>query len=86
MRLSVICASRIWVFPIHIESFQLDRLDPSQRTITIGIDTAACETVVPANYLAARGYLVHKDSHLDMGAALQAETKCMTTERGSCAP
>ena len=55
MRLSVICDSRIWVF-------QSDRLDPSQRTITFGIDTAACKTVVLANHPAARGYLIHKDS------------------------
>ena len=47
----------------HIESFQHDRLNPSQRTITFGIDTVACKTVVPANHL-ARGYLVHKDSLL----------------------
>ena len=29
-------------FVKHIESSQHDRLDPSQRTITFGIDTAAC--------------------------------------------
>ena len=49
-------------FVKHTESFQHERLDPSQRTITFGIDTAACKTVVPANHPAARGYLVHKDS------------------------
>ena len=48
----------------HIESFQHDRLDPSQRTITFGIDTAACKTVVPTDHPATRGYLVHKDSLL----------------------
>ena len=64
MCLSVICDSRILGFVKHIESFQHDRLDPSQRTITFGIDTAACKTVVPANHPAARGYLVHKDSLL----------------------
>ena len=51
-------------FAKHTESFQLDRLDPSQRTITFGIDTTACKTVVPANHAATRGYLIHKDSLL----------------------
>ena len=32
-------------FVAHTESFLHDRLDPSQRTITFGIDTAACKTV-----------------------------------------
>ena len=48
----------------RIESFQHDRLDPLQRSITFGIDTAACKTVVPTNHPATRGYLVHKDSLL----------------------
>ena len=51
-------------FVKHIESFQCDPLDPSQRTVTFGIDTAACKTLVVANHLAARRYLVHKDSPL----------------------
>ena len=51
-------------FAQHIESFQLDQLDPSQRTITFGIDTAACKTVVAANHPVTRGYLIHKDSPL----------------------
>ena len=48
----------------HIESFQHDRLDLSQRTFTFGIVTAVCKTVVPSNHPAARGYLVHKESLL----------------------
>ena len=48
----------------HMEPFQHDRLDPSQRTVTFGIDTAACKTVVPPNHHGTRGYLVHKDSLL----------------------
>ena len=64
MRLSVICDSRIWVLSNTLNLLQHDRLDPSQRTITFGIDTAACKTVVPAKHPAARGYLVHKDSQL----------------------
>ena len=63
MRLSVTGDSRIWVLS-KIESVQHDRLDPSQRTITFGIDTAACKTVVFSKHPAARGYLVHKDSLL----------------------
>ena len=51
-------------FVKHIKSFQHDRLDLSQRTITFGMDTAACKTAVPANHPAARGSLVHKDSLL----------------------
>ena len=60
MRLSVICDSNLG-FVKHNESFQHERSDPSQRTITFGIDTAACKTVVPTNHPAARGYLGHKD-------------------------
>ena len=52
------------VFVKHSESFQNDQLDISQRTITFGIDTAACKTVFPDNHPAARGYLVHTDSLL----------------------
>ena len=51
------------VYVKHIESFQLDRLDPPQRTITFGIDTAACKIVL-TNHASTRGYLVHKDSLL----------------------
>ena len=36
------------------ESFQRDRLDASQRTITFGIDTAACTTVVLAHHRGGR--------------------------------
>ena len=39
MRLSVICDSRIWVMSNTSNLFKDDRLDPSQRTITFGIDT-----------------------------------------------
>ena len=39
-------------------------MDSSHRTITFGIASAACKTVVPANHPAARGYLIHKDSCL----------------------
>ena len=70
----------------NIESCQHGRLDPSQRTVTRSIDTAACKTVVPANHPAARGYLVTKTPYLDVRTALQAETECMIKERGSCAP
>ena len=71
-------------FVKHIKSFQ-DRLDPSQRTVTFCIDTAACKTVLPIT-------LQHVDSwstktlFLHVRAALQAETHCMIKERGSCAP
>ena len=34
---------RILVLPITSNFLQLDRLDPSQRIITFGIDTAACQ-------------------------------------------
>ena len=46
----------------HSESVQHDRLDLSRRTVTFGIDTAACKTVVVTNHPAKRGSLVHKDS------------------------
>ena len=62
-------------FVKHIESFQHERLDPSQRTITFGIDTAACKTVVPANHPAARGYLIHKDSLLGCAYSTAGQDK-----------
>ena len=39
-----------------------DETDQSNRTITFGVDTAACRTVVLGNHPAARGYRVHWDS------------------------
>ena len=63
VRLSVIFRLSNLGYVQRIESFQYDRLDPSRRTITFGIDTAACKTVVPY-HPATRWYLVHKDSLL----------------------
>ena len=37
------------------------RTDQTNRTITFGVDTAACRTVVPGNHPAARGCRVHWD-------------------------
>ena len=62
VRLSVICDSRIWVMSNTSNLFNMT--DLSQRTVTFGVDTAACKTVVPTNHPATRGYLVHKDSLL----------------------
>ena len=62
-------------FVKHVESFQPDRLDPSQRTITFGIDTAACKTVVLANHLATRGCLIHKDSLLGCACSTAGRDK-----------
>ena len=45
-----------------LEPFRRTVWTPPQRTITFGICTAPCETAVPANHPAARGYLVHKVS------------------------
>ena len=70
----------------HIESSQRERLDLSRRTITFGIDTAACKTVVPTNDLQHVCIWSTKTPYLDVRAALQAETKCMIKERGFCAP
>ena len=44
-RPSVKCDFRILGFASRIEAFQLDRMDPSLRTITFGADTTACKTV-----------------------------------------
>ena len=50
----------------HIESFQHERLDLSQQTVTFGRDnTAACKTVVPSNHNAARGDKRSKRIHAD---------------------
>jgi hypothetical protein len=38
------------------------RSDQSRRTITFGVDTAACRTVVPKTHPATRGYNVHRDA------------------------
>ena len=75
MRLSVICDSRIWVSSNASNLCNMDRLDHSQRDITFGIDTAACQTVVPANHLAARGYLVHKESLLGCASSTAGRDK-----------
>ena len=65
MLLSVNCDFRILVLLVTSNLFSVNYLfDPSQRTITLGIDTAACKTVVPAHHSAARGYLIHKDYSL----------------------
>ena len=76
---------RLWNFGFakHVESFQPDQLDPSQRTTRFGIDTGACKTVVLANQSAARAT---KTLYSDVRTALQAETKCMTKKRESCVP
>ena len=68
-------------FASHIESFKLDRLDPSQRTITFGIDTAACKTVVPAHH-PARGYLIHKDSLLGCAYSITSRDKVCDQGKG----
>ena len=62
-------------FVTDIESFQHDPSAPSQRTLTFGIDTAACNTVVPVNHPAARGYVVHKDSLLGCGYSTAGRDK-----------
>ena len=72
-------------FAKHTESFRSDRLDPSQRTITFGIDTAASKTVVLANHPAARGYLIHKDSLLGCACSTAGRDKvCDQRERILC--
>ena len=62
-------------FVKHIESFQTDRLNSSQRTITYGIDTAACKTVVHVKHPAARGYLIQKDSLLGCAYSIAGRDK-----------
>ena len=61
---SVNCDFRILVLTSHQKLFSLTDWTHSPRTVTFGIDTAACKTVVPANHTAAREYLIHKDSSL----------------------
>ena len=60
-------------FASHIESFQLVRFDPSQRTITFNIDAAACKTVVLARHPAALGYPIQKDSLLRCAYSMTKE-------------
>ena len=74
VHLLVICDSNLG-YVKHIEFFQHDRLEPSRRTITFGVDTAACKTVVLANHPAARGYLVHKDSLLGCACSIALRDK-----------
>ena len=69
-----------WSFPGRIEAFQPDRVDPSQRTITFGIDTSACKAVVPATRPAARGYLIRKVSLL--GCAYSTAGKNKVYDKG----
>ena len=56
------------------------RSDRSRRTITFGVDTAACRTVVPASHPAARGYRVHSDS--EKGAPYATAGKSLVWDEG----
>ncbi|MCH2137401.1 MAG: PQQ-like beta-propeller repeat protein, partial [Phycisphaerales bacterium] len=56
------------------------RSDRSRRSITFGVDTAACRTVVPASHPAARGYRLHKDA--ESGAAYSTAGKSLVYDEG----
>ena len=74
-------------FVQHIECFQHERLDPSQRTITFGTDTAACKNCCSCHSPCSTWVFgPQKTPYLDVRTALLAETKCMIKERGYCAP
>ena len=55
---------KICHFEMSIDSWQSDKTDPTYRTITFGIDSGACRTVVPTTHPAARGYRVHRDDRV----------------------
>ena len=67
-----------------IEAFGLQavdaRTDQSRRTITFGIDTAACRTVIPPSHPAARGYKVHWDA--ETGVPYSTAGKSMVWDEG----
>ena len=73
-------------FVEHIESLQHERLDPSRRTITFGIDTAACKTVcsVCCSCQSPCSTLVFGPQRLLTWMCIQhwqAEIKCMIKEK-----
>ena len=77
---SVNCDFRTLGFASRVEAFSPTDLDLSQRTITFGIDTAACKTVVLANHPAAHGYLIRKVSLL--GCAYSTAGKDKVYDQG----
>ena len=86
MHLSVICDSRIWVSSKHMESFNMkDCILHSGLSHLVLIPQHAKLLFLPIT-LQHVGIWSTKTPNLDVRTALQAVTKCMTKERGSCAP
>ena len=84
MCLSVICDSRIWVLPNTLNLFNLtDWIFHSEPSQLVLIPLHAKLLFLPIT-LQHMDFWSTKISYLDVRTALQAETKCMTKERGSC--
>ena len=56
------------------------RTDKGRRTITFGVDTAACRTVIPPSHPATRGYVTHWDS--ESGVPYSTAGKSMVWDEG----
>ena len=86
LRLSVICDPRIWVLPNTLKLFNLtDWIFHSELSHLVLIPLHAKLLFLPITlqHVDFWSTMIH---HPDVRAALQAETKRMTKERGSCAP
>ena len=51
----------LYLCELKEESLQEVQRDPTDRSLTMRVDTAACRTVIPKRCRAARGYKTHKD-------------------------
>ena len=85
MRLSVICDSRIWVMSNTSNLFDMtDWILHSELSHLVLIPKHAKLLFLPIT-LQHVGIWSTKIHYWDVRTALQAETKCMTKESGSCA-
>ena len=86
MRLLVICDSRIWVMSNTSNLFNVnDWILHSELSHLVLIPQRVKLLFLPIT-LQHAGIWSTKTQYLDARTALQAETKCMIKERGSCAP
>ena len=86
LRLSVICDSRIWVLTNTSNLFNMtDWILHNAPSLLVLIPQHAKPffLIITLQHV---GIWFTQTHYLDVRTALQAETKCMIKERGSCAP
>ena len=86
MRLTVICDSRIWVLSNTLNLFNMtDWIFHSELSRLVWIPLHVKLLFLPITLQHVDNWST-KTPYLDVRTAPQAETKCMTKEKGSCAP